>query len=183
MRFEGNRRFYLIAGGIFVLLFSLGLARDLLLEKKVSPADREVPPVIIEGLDVVREIEGDKWHVKAERVEKRGDISDAETLDVVIESPEGRVWTVRSERGKINDAEGDVFLETAKGLVNHSAGELEWTAPRADWNEKNALWSFPDGFEAWDEDMDVTGERGSMTMEGSLDVEEGAVVTWKKPAR
>ena len=42
---------------------------------------REAPPVIIEGLDVVRDVEGDRWHVKAERVEKRGDISDAELLD------------------------------------------------------------------------------------------------------
>lgn len=183
MRFEGNRRFYIIAGGIVVLLFSLGLTRDLLLEKKVAPADREVPPIIIEGLDVVRDVKGDKWHVKAQRVEKRGDISDAEVLDIAIESPEGRVWTVRSERGKISDAEGNVFLESAEGLVSHSAGELEWTAPRADWNEKGALWNFPDGFKAWNADLDVTGKRGSMTMEGSLDVEEGAVVIWKKPAQ
>jgi len=183
MRFEGNRRFYLLAGGILVLLFSLGLARDLLLEKKVDPAGREMPPVIIEGLDVVRDVEGDRWHVKAERVEKRGDISDAETLDVVIESSYGTVWTIRSDRGKIYETRENIHLESAIGRVNHSDGDFDWTAPKANWNNKKAIWVFPDGFNVEDEQLLVSGDKGSMTMAGALVVEEGAVVTWKEVAR
>ncbi|GAB6279958.1 MAG: hypothetical protein STSR0007_00040 [Thermovirga sp.] len=180
---EANRRFYLVAGVVLALLFSLGLARDLLLESKVAPAGREVPPVVIEGLDVVREVEGDRWHVKAEKVEKRGEVDDAETLDVVIESKGGMVWTVHSDHGKIHEVAESVFLETAVGRVKHSDGEFDWAAPSAEWSGEKSLWNFPDGFEAWDENLAVTGRRGSMTMEGVLDVEEGAVATWKEPVR
>ncbi|MDO9508497.1 MAG: hypothetical protein Q7I97_04005 [Thermovirgaceae bacterium] len=183
MRFEANSRFFIIAGSVLVLLFFLGLARDLLLERNVAPAGREAPAIVIEGLDVVRDVEGDRWTVKAKRVVKRGDISDAETLDVVIESPDGTVWTVRSDRGKIFEAEENIHLESAVGRVKHSGGEFDWTAPRANWDQKKSVWKFPEGFEARDEKLIVSGTKGGMTMAGVLNVEEGAVVTWKEPAR
>ena len=183
MRFENNRRFYLIAGGMLVLLFFLGLARDLLLKKKITPEGREQPPIVIEGLDVVRDVDGARWHVKAERVERRGDISDVEVLDVVIESSGGTVWMIRSDEGQIFEGSENIQLASAVGRVEHPDGGLDWTAPSAEWNKESSLWRFPDGFNAWDESVNVTGKKGFMSMEGTLDVEEGAVVTWKRSSR
>lgn len=183
MRFEVNRRFFVTAGSVLAALFLLGLTRDLLLERKVAPSDREAPPIVIEGLDVVRDVEGDIWTVRAERVVKRGDISDAEVLDVIVESSKGNRWTVLADRGKIFEGNGDIFLESAEGTLGHSSGELEWRAAQADWHQECSLWDFPAGFEAKDDRLEVSGKRGAMSMEGALRVEEGAVATWKDAAR
>ena len=62
-------------------------------------------------------------------------------------------------------------------------GELAWTAPLANWNHVSSIWIFPEGFQAEDEKVLVSGDKGSMSMAGALVVEEGAVVTWKEAAR
>lgn len=184
MFFEGSRRMYIIAGTLLVLLFTVGLVRDLLLGKKpVAPDRGDGPPIVVEGLDVVRDLEGERWRMKAERVEKRGDVSDAEALDVVIEASGGVVWTVRSEKGRIFEASEDVQLESAVGRVKHTDGDLDWSAPRAEWNNSDSVWIFPEGFQAEDESLRINGDKGRMTMAGMLDVEKGAVVTWKGSAR
>jgi hypothetical protein len=178
MSFETNRRFYIVAAVVVVLLFSAGLARDLMLERKGSPDAPVEIPVVIEGLDLVREVEGDRWFVKSDRVVKRGEVSDAESLDVVIESPAGTVWKILSARGKIFDQAGDIFLDDAVGNVKSKSGAIDWTAPRAEWKESESRWFFPEGLEAWNDRVTLKGSIGSMTMDGTLDVREGAVVTW-----
>lgn len=183
MRFEGNRGFFMIGGAVLGLLFFLGLARDLLLDRRPATQVRESPPIIVEGLDVYRDVDGDKWQLKAENVVKRGDISDAKALFVVVESSGGAVWTIRSESGLIFEEAGDVLLESAAGNVVHSGGEFEWTAPRADWDPKKSMWIFPEGFEARDDKLLFSGKKGGMTMAGAVRVEEGAVVTWREPTR
>ncbi|MDT8284534.1 MAG: hypothetical protein RQ767_03335 [Thermovirgaceae bacterium] len=183
MRFSGNRGFFMIAGAVLGLLFFLGLARDLLLDRKTAPPVRESPPIIVEGLEVYRDVDGDKWQLKAENVVKRGVVSDAEDLFVVVDSSGGTVWTIRSESGLIFEEAGDVLLESAAGNVDHSGGKFQWTAPRADWDPKRSMWIFPEGFEARDEKLLFSGKKGGMTMAGAVRVEEGAVVTWKDPAR
>lgn len=183
MKIETNRRFYLIAAAVLVTLFAAGLARDLLLEKKAPGAKVEEIPIVIEGLDLVREVEGDMWFVKSDRVVKRGEVSDAESLDVVIESPGGTVWKVVSGKGKIFDEAGDVFLDNAVGSVKSESGVIDWMAPRAEWKESDSRWFFPEGFEAWDDRIRLEGVIGTMLMDGTLDVREGAVVTWEKTAR
>ena len=183
MAFESNRRFIVIAAVVLLLLFSVGLVRGLLLGEREAERPPETPPIVVEGLDVIREESGNDWHLKAERVEKRGDVSEAENLDVRIVSGTGTRWEVTAESGVVFETSMDVHLFVASGHISHPSWELEWDAQRADWDDEASIWRLPEGFEARDRQLVLEGTRGGITMSGSVVVEEGAVVTWHGSAR
>jgi len=182
LRFEGNRRFLFVAAAVLMLLFAMGLVRDLLLEERTVQESPDVPPIIVEGLDVIREENGNDWHLSAERVEKKGDASEAEVLKVVIRSGSGAIWDIDSLRGTIFEVSGEILLYEVTGHIDHESGSLDWKAPRADWDPGRSLWVLPEGFEASKDAFVLTGERGGISMSGSVVVEEGAAVTWQGSA-
>lgn len=183
MAFESKRRLFVIAAVVLLLLFSVGMVRDLLLDEREIERAPDAPPIVVEGLDVIREERGNDWHLKAERVEKRENVSEAEDLDIRIVSGTGTRWEVTAERGVVFETSMDVHLFFASGHISHSSGELEWKAPRADWDDNASIWKLPEGFEARDRQVVLEGSRGGITMSGSVVVEEGAVVTWHGSAR
>ncbi len=183
MRLEGNRRFLYVALAVLILLFALGLVKDLLLEEKAVHESPDIPPIIVEGLNVIRDENGHDWHLKAVRVEKKGDASEAESLTVHIISANGAIWDIFSPRGTIFEVSGEILLYEVTGHVSHGSGELDWSAPRADWDPERSQWILSEGFEARKEDLVLTGDRGGISMSGSVIVEEGAVVRWYGPVR
>ena len=180
---ESKRRFFLIAAVVLVLLFAVGLVRDLLLGREDVAVSRETPAIIVEGLDVIRQEKGDDWHLRAERAQKSDDLSEAEDIDLFIRSKTGVLWDMTAPRGTIFEDSGGVRLFQLTRHITHPAGELDWNAPVADWDEGGSVWNLPEGLEASDDRLVLVGSRGRITMSGSVVVEEGAVVTWQGTTR
>jgi len=180
---ESKRRFFLVAAVVLVLLFSVGLVRDLLLSREDVAVSPEAPVIVVEGLDVTRQEKGDDWHLRAERAQKNGDLSEAEDIDLFIRSKTGALWDMTAPRGTIFEVTGGVRLFQVTGHITHPSGELDWIAPVADWDERDSVWMLPEGLEARDDRLVLVGSRGRITMSGSVVVEEGAVVTWKGTTR
>ncbi len=180
---ESKRRFFLIAAVVLVLLFAVGLVRDLLLGREDVAVSLETPAIIVEGLDVIRQEKGDDWHLRAERAQKSDDLSEAEDIDLFIRSKTGVLWDMTAPRGTIFEDSGGVRLFQVTGHITHPSGELDWNAPVADWDEGGSVWKLPEGLEASDDRLVLVGSRGRITMSGSVVVEEGAVVTWQGTIR
>jgi len=173
-----------IAAIVVSLLFSVGLARDLLLGRSDDAVvKQETPALIVEGLDVVRQEKGDDWHMRAERAQRKENLSEAENIDVQIRSKTGTLWVITAPRGMIFEGSGEVKLFEVLGHISHPSGELDWSAPAAEWDGRDSVWRLPEGLEARDDRLVLGGSRGCITMAGSVVVEEGAVVTWQGKTR
>jgi len=175
----------LVAAGIALgfLLFALGLARDLRMGDRETDEKDTAPPVVVEGLDVDREMSGDLWSVKAVHVEQRGDVSDADSLDIVINTSGGTVWLISADRGHVVETDEDITLYEATGFVSSDVRPFFWKAPRAHWIPASETWLFDEGLEAWDDTVYLRGNKGIMPMSGDLSVEEGASVQWDEGSR
>ena len=180
---ESKRRLFMIAAIVLFLLFSVGLARDLLLGRSDDAPAPEIPTVIVEGLDVVRQEKGGDWYMRAERAQKKENLSEAENIDVHIRSKAGSLWDITAPRGMIFESSGEVRLFEVLGHISHPSGELDWSAPTAEWDDGDSVWRLPEGLEARDDRLVLEGSRGWITMSGSVVVEEGAVVTWQGKTR
>lgn len=126
---ESKRRFFLIAAVVLVLLFSVGLVRDLLLSREDVAVSPEAPVIIVEGLDVTRQEKGDDWHLRAERAQKNGDLSEAEDIDLFIRSKTGALWDMTAPRGTIFEVTGGVRLFQVTGHITHPSGNSTGSRP------------------------------------------------------
>lgn len=183
MEIRNKKTLVTVSVALGLLLFALGLARDLRMGNRVTDEKDTAPPVVVEGLDVDREMSGDLWSVKAVHVEQRGNVSDAESLDIVINTSGGTVWLVSADRGHVVETDEDITLYEAKGFVSSDVRPFFWKAPSAHWIPASETWMFDEGLEAWDDTVYLKGNKGIMPMSGDLRVEEGASVQWNEESR
>lgn len=167
---------------LFATVGAIGLAafymwRDLNLP--VNMVFEKLPDVVVENLNFRREVEGREWQVAAVMAEREDNVVKASSIDLSIQDEvEGRRTDLRAVSGDFSEETSDVTLHSIDGVLSHSGGSVDMTAPFARYDSETGVWFFSQGIEMWDEDTRLTGEMATVTPEGVFTVERGAKILW-----
>ncbi len=179
MKKISRRKAYTIAALIFAAVIIAFLWRDLNLANRAG--DIDLPDIIVENIEIDREINGKQWRLVSPRVEHREGIFYGDSLDVTITDPAGNITRVNAEKGVFTRASNDVEMTGADAFVKDKNGEFTLTAGRAEFKAETEQWFFSDGVILTDGKIKVEGKEGIYdTQRGKCIISNGGVITWKE---
>lgn len=142
----------------------------------------KVPAVVMENIQLSREVSGDMWRVKIPYLDRDGDLVNVKSLDIRrhISGDKGE-WYFFGGEGVYSH---DVKEASIKGLLGTLADENRtWNleGKRLNWKEKNNTFIFPEGLVLYDEELSLNAPYASMDNNGVILLDHGGVIQWLKP--
>lgn len=142
----------------------------------------KVPAVVMENIQLSREVSGDMWRVKIPYLDRDGDLVNVKSLDIRrhISGDKGE-WYFFGGEGVYSH---DVKEASIKGLLGTLADENRtWNleGKRLNWKEKNNTFIFPEGLVLYDEELSLNAPYASMDNSGVILLDHGGVIQWLKP--
>lgn len=142
----------------------------------------KVPAVVMENIQLSREVSGDMWRVKIPYLDREGDLVNVKSLDIrrYISGDKGE-WYFFGGEGVYSH---DVKEASIKGLLGTLADENRtWNleGKRLNWKEKNNTFIFPEGLVLYDEELSLNAPYASMDNSGVILLDHGGVIQWLKP--
>lgn len=142
----------------------------------------KVPAVVMENIQLSREVSGDMWRVKIPYLDRDGDLVNVKSLDIRrhISGDKGE-WYFFGGEGVYSH---DVKEASIKGLLGTLADENRtWNleGKRLNWKEKNNTFIFPEGLVLYDEELSLNAPYASMDNSGVILLQHGGVIQWLKP--
>ena len=146
-----------------------------LLRESVS----KMPGMMMENIQLNREISGDMWHVKIPYLDREGNTVNMRSLDVLREiSGDKGEWYFFGHTGVYS-------LDKQIGSVNGLLGTMQtenrtWNleSSRLDWQQENNTFIFPEGFVIYDDEFLLRTPKASMDNSGVILLEQGGVIQW-----
>ena len=174
-----RKKAYTIAALLSVAVIVVFLWRDLNLANRVG--EIPLPDIIVENIEIDREINGKQWKLISPRVEHRDGFFYGETLDITITETETKVTKIKALKGVFTRSNNDIQMTSADAVMtdqgkiyNLKAGEVEFEAAKE-------LWRFSNSVMLTDGKLIIEGKGGSYdTVTGECVVTGGGVVTWKE---
>ena len=141
-----------------------------------------VPAVVMENIQLSREVSGDMWRVKIPYLDRDGDVVNVKSLDIRREiSGDKGEWYFFGREGVYSH---DVKEASIKGLLGTLADEKRtWNLEgrKLNWQEKNNTFIFPEGLLLYDEELSLNAPYASMDNSGVILLQHGGVIQWQKP--
>lgn len=170
----------------FLLVLALGLAaaafvlrNDLLLPGRVREAEKT--QVLVENLELEREVSGDVFKVRAQQARKMEDERiEAESIDVDATLADGSRWEMKALSGNLQPR-GEIRLLDVSGRALRKDKNLEVTAKEAQWDPGARRWVFEGGVLLKHGSMAGGGQRGTADPNGRVSLMGEAWATWERP--
>jgi len=156
------------------------LWRDLTLPERVHKSAQT--QVLLESIDLEREISGDIFRLKASEARKMQDGTvEASSLDVGAAMQGGSRWFLKAASGRLEPG-GEILLE-GKILATHprKSGNLNMEAESARWDPARRIWELEGAITLRHGGMTAGGMTGSVEPDGRTTLSGGAWATWGKP--
>ncbi len=174
-----RKKAYTIAALIFIAVIVFFLWRDLNLAGRVG--DIPLPDIIVENIEIDREINGAQWKLISPRVEHRDGLFYGESLDITITESGDKVTRISAEKGVFSRASNDVEMTGADAFVKDKNGEFRLTAQVVEFKAETEQWFFSGGVILTDGKIKVEGKEGIYdTQSGKCIISDGGVITWKE---
>lgn len=135
--------------------------------------------VEIDGLNAVRVIGEDLWELSSGKVVRRSPVEDLKKIATKITGPSG-VRTINAPEGSYDSEKGQLVLLNASGIWERPQYPMEWSTPQAVWDQKENLWTFPQGVTVSGDVYGLTGERAVVKNQQEIHVENGCLRWWKQ---
>lgn len=146
-----------------------------LLRESVS----KMPGMMMENIQLNREISGDIWHVKIPYLDREGNIVNMRSLDVRRElSGDKGEWYFFGREGVFSS---DQQIASVSGLLGTLQSETRtWNleSPILNWQQENNTFTFPKGFVIYDDEFLLRTPKASMDNSGVILLEQGGVIQW-----
>lgn len=155
----------------------MNLDVDLLRESLMS-----MPGIIMENIQMSREISGDIWRVKIPYLDREGNTINMRSLDIrrVISGDRGE-WYFFGRRGIYSHDIKAASITGLLGTLEADARTWNLESPRLNWQDDNNTFIFPDGLTIYDEEFLLDTTKASMDKSGVILLEQGGVIQWVKP--
>ena len=171
---------FLFLGLVVLVRFAM---RDMELDVDVlRESIMNLPAVIMENIQLSREVSGDIWRVKIPYLDRDGDLVHVKSLDIrrEIKGNKGE-WYFFGREGVYSH---DVKAASINGLLGTLAEENRtWNleGEKLNWQEQNNTITFTEGITIYDEELSLNAPYASMDNSGVILLEYGGVIQWLKP--
>lgn len=175
----GNR-LLLIAALLVAAAAGFVLWRDLSLPERARKVEQT--QVLVESLDLEREVSGDVFRIKAAEARKMQDGTvEASSLDVGAVMHQGSVWFLKAASGRLMP-DGVILLSGGLYATNQrKAGDQNMEAESARWDPVSRSWELEGGITLRHGAMKAGGRTGLVEPDGRITLSGGAWATWIKP--
>ena len=174
----GRRTVYLVIFCTAALAAGFLLWRDLTLPERARESAQT--QVLVESLDLQREISGDLFTLHAAEARRMQDERiEASSMDIVANlAGEGR-WELEAASGSLEPG-GQMRLHDVLARNLRKGTPLDITVKEAFWNPERRIWELQGGVLLRQEPLQAGGETGVAEPGGRVTLYGGAWATWEK---
>ena len=170
-----------IFAGLVVLvryaLRDMSLDVDLLRDSLLN-----MPGLVMENIQMSREISGDLWRVRVPYLDREGDTIRMRSLDIRREIKDTkREWYFFGREAVYLHDNKTASLEGLLGTLETEDRVWNLESKTLTWQEKDNALGFPEGFTIYDEEFLLRTPQASMDESGVILLEQGGVIQWLKP--
>ena len=174
-----RKKAYTITALIITAVIVAFFWRDLNLANRVGGI--QLPDIIVENIEIERDINGKRWELSSPRVEHRDGIFYGDSLDIKITESNGKYTRISADKGVFTKADNDIEMTGANALMKNKDGEFSLKAGRVEFKAETEQWFFSDGVILTDGKIKVEGKEGIYdTQSGKCIISDGGVITWKE---
>ncbi|MDD4160625.1 MAG: hypothetical protein PHO18_06740 [Synergistaceae bacterium] len=174
-----RKKAYTIAALFFVAVIVVFLWRDLNLAS--LDGDLMLPDIIVENIEIDREIRGNRWKLISPRVEHKDGLFYGMSLDITITESNGKFTRIKADKGVFARSNNDIKMTSADAVIKDKHNIYSFKAGKAEFDAAKELWSFFDTVMLSDRRISVKGKGGSYdTKSGECIITGGGVITWKE---
>lgn len=174
-----NRVRFLLALSVAAGLLAFVLWRDLSLPERARQTAKT--QVLIENLELEREISGDLFQVKAKEARKMQDERvEASSLDVGATLGGGGRWKMRAASGSL-ETSGEIRLSEVIATNLRQGQDLDLEAKTVRWDTERRLWDLEGGITVRQGNLQAGGKNGVADPNGRVTLSGEAWATWQKP--
>ncbi len=141
-----------------------------------------MPGIVMENIQMSREISGDLWRVRVPYLDRDGDTIRMRSLDIRREIKDTkREWYFFGREGTYLHEKKTASLNGLLGTLETEDRVWNLESKILTWQEKNNALGFPEGFLIYDEEFLLRTPQASMDESGVITLEQGGVIQWLKP--
>ncbi len=140
-----------------------------------------MPGLVMENLQMEREVSGDLWRVRVPYLDREKDLVTIRSLDVRRQLSEGGEWYFFGTEGVYSHDEGRAIVHGVRGTME--TPERIWNLEGAvlRWDDKSGEFTFPEGLTLYDNEFLLTTPKASMDEAGVVLLEKGGSLQWTRP--
>lgn len=174
-----RKKAFTIAALVFIAVIVAFLWRDFTLANRAG--DIILPDIIVENIEIDREISGKQWKLISPRVEHKDGLFYGESLDITITESDGKITRISADKGIFTRADNNIEMTSADAVVTTKENVYSLKAGKVEFDAAKELWSFSNGVMLSNGKITVEGADGSYdSKSGECTVTGGGVVTWKE---
>ena len=144
----------------------------------------KIPGIVMENINMSREISGDIWLVKIPYLEQEGNTAYVKSIDIRREiSGDNREWTFFGQSGIYSHDEKTASINNLSGKLETEDRILTLTGKKLTWQEKNNTFIFSEGLEIYDNEFSLNTTNASMDNSGVILLPKGGVIRWVRPLK
>jgi hypothetical protein len=143
-----------------------------------------MPGLIMENIQMSREVSGDMWRVKVPYLDREGNTVHLRSLDIRrILSGDNGEWYFFGREGIYSH---DIKAASINGLLGTlQADTRTWNleSSQLDWQNDKTYLFFPKGLTIYDDEFVLRTKIASIDKSGVVLLEQGGVIQWVKPLK
>ncbi len=140
-----------------------------------------MPGLVMENLQMEREVSGDLWRVHVPYLDREKDLVTIRSLDVRRQLREGGEWYFFGAEGVYSHDEGRAIVRGVLGTLETRERMWNLEGPELHWDNQSREFTFPAGLTLYDSEFSLVTPKASMDEAGVVLLEKGGSIQWTRP--
>ena len=143
-----------------------------------------MPGLVMENIQMSREVSGDMWRIKLPYLDREGDIIRMRSLDIRRQlSGDKGEWYFFGREGIYSHDINAASISGLLGTLENDGRTWKLESNRLDWQEGKDSLVFPEGLFIYDDELKLKTPQASIDKSGVILLEQGGVIQWVKPLK
>lgn len=143
-----------------------------------------MPGLVMENIQMAREISGDMWRVRLPYLDREGNTVRLRSLDIRRQlSGDKGEWYFFGREGIYSHDIKAASISGLLGTLENDGRTWNLESSRLDWQESKDLLIFPEGLVIYDDEFMLRTPEAGIGKNGVILLEKGGVIQWVKPLK
>ena len=143
-----------------------------------------MPGLVMENIQMSREISGDLWLVRVPYLDREGSTVHLKSLDIRRQlSGDKGEWYFFGHDGVYSQDQRTASITELTGTLQEDARTWYLESNRLDWQEDTTYLFFPEGLTMLGDELLIRTPAASIDKSGVILLEKGGVIQWVKPPK
>lgn len=142
-----------------------------------------MPGMVMENIQMTREISGDLWSVKVPFLQQEGSTLSMRSIDITrTMSGDRGEWYFFGRDAVFSSDIMEVSINRLLGTIEGTSRTWNLESRRLDWKDQENALVFPEGLTIYDSELMLQAPQASIDRSGVILLQRGGVIKWIKPS-